>query len=149
MSQHFFGKCFFIISRIFFQGSDAHSASWEPGTSLSPPEVSRERSSDHKQHTRWIGIACVPAGPPLQADTLSRLPSQAHHEHSNWKMCLGRSKGSAGMSSDSPTHSARFLGLVDTFPHPGDREGHENAAGIISDALGQWMAQKTRWRVKN
>lgn len=49
MSQRFFGKCFFIISRIFFQGSDAHSASLETGTSLISPEVSRERSSDHKQ----------------------------------------------------------------------------------------------------
>lgn len=69
--------------------------------------------------------------------------SQAHHKHSDWKMCSGQSKGSAGVSSE------RFLGLADTSSHPGDGKGHKNAAGIISDALGQWRAQKSRWRVKN
>lgn len=135
MSQRFFGKCFFIISRIFFQGSDAHSASLETGTSLISPEVSRERSSDHKQ--------CPPDWNCLGA---CRSPSTDWHPVSF--ACLRHITNTqtgkcAGVSSE------RFLGLADTSSHPGDGKGHKNAAGIISDALGQWRAQKSRWRVKN
>ena len=65
MSQHVLRKFFSIISSIFFQGSDTHSASLDASTFLILPEAAKGTFSDHNQGTHWVRIACFPAGLPL------------------------------------------------------------------------------------
>lgn len=61
MLQHVL-KFFSIISSIFFQGSDTHSASLDASTFLIFPEAAKGTFSDHNQGPHWVRIACFPAG---------------------------------------------------------------------------------------